>query len=491
MDLGSILTFLECKSILVTGATGFIAKILVEKILRTQPKVGKLYLLVRAADTNSANQRLQDEMINKELFRVMKEKWGGGLNTFISEKVVPVAGDISCEDLGVKETGLMEEMWREVDVVVNLAATTNFDERYDIALGLNTMGPKYIVNFAKKCAKLKLLVHVSTAYVWGEKGGLMPETPFRMGEALNGTLGLDVDVEMKLVQERLQQLEDTKATEREIKIALKELGIERARKYGWPNTYVFTKAMGEMLVGSLKGDMPLVILRPTIITSTYKEPFPGWVEGLRTIDSLAVGYGKGRLTCFLGDPDSIIDAIPADMVVNSIIVAMAANASQSCQTTIYQVGSSVKNPVKFTYIQDIGYRYFTSHPLSDKQGKPVIVGKVKVLSTMASFNRYMSIRYMLPLKGLELVNAAFCQQFRSLHSELDRKVKFVMRLVELYRPYLFFEGIFDDINTEKLRLAAKCSYHEADEFCFDPETIDWEDYFMNIHIPGLVKYVLK
>uniref|UniRef100_A0A7N0UA36 Fatty acyl-CoA reductase n=1 Tax=Kalanchoe fedtschenkoi TaxID=63787 RepID=A0A7N0UA36_KALFE len=309
MDLGSILTFLECKSILVTGATGFIAKILVEKILRTQPKVGKLYLLVRAADTNSANQRLQDEMINKELFRVMKEKWGGGLNTFISEKVVPVAGDISCEDLGVKETGLMEEMWREVDVVVNLAATTNFDERYDIALGLNTMGPKYIVNFAKKCAKLKLLVHVSTAYVWGEKGGLMPETPFRMGEALNGTLGLDVDVEMKLVQERLQQLEDTKATEREIKIALKELGIERARKYGWPNTYVFTKAMGEMLVGSLKGDMPLVILRPTIITSTYKEPFPGWVEGLRTIDSLAVGYGKGRLTCFLGDPDSIIDAV--------------------------------------------------------------------------------------------------------------------------------------------------------------------------------------
>lgn len=61
----------------------------------------------------------------------------------------------------------------------------------------------------------------------------------------------------------------------------------RARRYGWPNTYVFTKAMGEMLLGEMnqKKQMPLVIIRPTIITSTYKEPFPGWVEGIRYKDN--------------------------------------------------------------------------------------------------------------------------------------------------------------------------------------------------------------
>lgn len=58
--------------------------------------------------------------------------------------------------------------------------------------------------------------------------------------------------------------------------------IGRARKYGWPNAYAFTKAMGEMLLGHMKGDnIPLVIIRPTIVTSTYKEPFPGWLEGVR------------------------------------------------------------------------------------------------------------------------------------------------------------------------------------------------------------------
>jgi fatty acyl-CoA reductase len=63
------------------------------------------------------------------LFRVLREKHGAGLHSFISEKVTPVPGDISCEDLGVKDSSLKDEMWREIDVVLNFAATTNFDER--------------------------------------------------------------------------------------------------------------------------------------------------------------------------------------------------------------------------------------------------------------------------------------------------------------------------------------------------------------------------
>ncbi|KAA8544228.1 hypothetical protein F0562_022240 [Nyssa sinensis] len=248
--------------------------------------------------------------------------------------------------------------------------------------------------------------------------------------------------------------------------------------------------MAEMLLGQLKDNLPLVILRPTIITSTYKEPFPGWVEGIRTIDSLAVGYGKGRITCFLGDPESIIDLIPADMVVNSMIVAMAAHANQPSDM-IYQVGSSMAKPVKFTQLQDFALRYFVTNPWIGKDGKPVIVGKVTVLGTMDSFQRYMAIRYLLPLKGLELVNAAFCQYFQRLYLDLHRKINFVMRLIELYKPYLFFKGTYDDMNTEKLRVAARESGVETDVFYFDPKSINWEDYFMNTHIPGVVKYVFK
>lgn len=491
MELTSVLKFLENRSILVTGATGFLAKIFVEKILRVQPNVKKLYLLLRAQDNNAALQRFNNEAVAKDLFKLLREKHGGNLNTLISERTTIIPGDITFENLGVKDSNLLEEMWREVDVVVNLAATTNFDERYDVSLGLNTFGAINVLNFAKKCSKLKVLLHVSTAYVSGEKRGLILETPYNLGETLNGTSGLDIYTEKKVMEETLKQLRLEGSSQESITSAMKELGLQRARKYGWPNPYVFTKALAEMILGDLKEDVPLVIFRPTIVTSTLQDPFPGWVEGIRTIDSLAVGYGKGKLTCFLGDPEAIIDLIPADMVVNAMIVTMMAHADQRGSQIIYHVGTSVSNPVTFACPQENAFRYFKEHPWIDKQGKPVIVGKVNVLSSMDSFGRYMALRYMLPLKGLEILNTILCQLFQDKYSELDRKIKFVMRLIDLYEPYLFFKGVYDDMNTEKLRRAAKESGIETDVFNFNPKSINWDDYFRNTHIPGVVKYVFK
>ncbi|CAM8961675.1 unnamed protein product [Rhodiola kirilowii] len=492
-QLGSIVGFLENKTILVTGSTGFVAKVFVEKILRIQPNVKKLYLLLRASDSASATNRLYNEILGKELFSVLREKWGSDLSSLVKEKVViPVPGDIAYEDLGIKDEELKTEMLSEIDAVINLAATVNFDERYDIALGINTMGPKHILDFAKQCPKLKVFVHVSTAYVCGEKGGLIMETPFKVGETLNGACDLDISNEFQVMEEKLKQLKEDKLTEAAITSAMKNFGNQRAQKFGWPNTYVFTKSMGEMLIGQQRGNMPIVILRPTIVTSTYKEPFPGWIEGVRTIDSLAIAYGKGRMTCFLGDPESTIDLIPADMVVNSIIVAMAVHADKPGET-VYQVGSSRRNPLKFKQVPGMGYGYFSRKPWIGKDGKAVVVGPVKIMGSMDTFHRYMYIRYMLPLKALELVNIASCHYFEGAYANAKRKIEIVMRLVELYRPYLFFKAIFDDKNTDKLRMAARRSSDAADMFYFqfDPKCIDWDDYMVNTHLPGAVKYVFK
>ncbi|XP_062083102.1 fatty acyl-CoA reductase 3-like [Humulus lupulus] len=492
MELESVLKFLENKTILVTGATGFLAKIFVEKILRVQPNVKKLYLLLRASDAKSATQRLNNEIINKDLFKVLKEKMGGNFNTFVREKICVMAGDITLEDLGVEDLNLREEMFSQLDAIVNLAATTNFDERYDVSLNLNTMGAKHVLNFAKQCTKLKVLVHVSTAYVSGEKEGLILENPYHMGETLNGATGLDIDNELSLVQDKLKQLQALDLTHAQLTLAMKDFGLQRAKQFGWPNTYVFTKAMGEMIIEEQKENTNVVIVRPTIVTSTYKEPFPGWVEGIRTIDSMAVGYAKGRLTCFLGDLESTVDVIPADYVVNAIVVAMAAHGNEPYSNrSIYQVGSSMRNPLKYRDLQELGFRYFSKKPWINKDGNPVKVQKVTILSDMASFQRYMTIRYLLFLKGLELVNTAFCQYFQGKYLDLSRKIKYVMRLVDLYRPYLFFKGVFDDINTERLRLEGKESGIETDIFYFDPRAINWEEYFLSIHIPGIVKYVFK
>ncbi|CAH8267403.1 unnamed protein product [Arabidopsis lyrata] len=485
--------FLQNKTILVTGVPGFLAKVFVEKILRIQPNVKKLFLFLRAADNESAMQRFHSEVLEKDLFRVLRNALGDeNLEALVSEKVVPIAGDISVDNLGVKDSNLLQHMWNEIDIIVNVAATTNFDERYDVGLSINTFGPLNVLNFAKKCVKGQLVLHVSTAYVCGEKSGLLQEKTFHMGETLNGHGKLVIETEVELMKQKLKELQKQDCSEEEISQSMKDLGMSRAKLHGWPNTYVFTKSMGEMLLGNHRENLPIVIIRPTMITSTFSEPFPGWIEGLRTIDSVIVAYGKGRLKCFLADPNSVLDLIPVDMVANAMVTAVAIHAGKLGSQTVYHVGSSCKNPITFEQIHDLAARYFTKNPLVGRDGSSIIVSKGTILSTMAQFSFYMTLRYKLPLQMLRLIYVIYPWWDGNKYKDIDRKIKLAMRLVDLYRPYVLFKGLFDDTNTEILRLKRKEINKELyDLFDFDPKSIDWDDYMTTIHIPGLITYVLK
>ncbi|CAN4108085.1 unnamed protein product [Withania somnifera] len=436
MESCCIEQFLKGKTIFITGVTGYLAKILTEKILRVQPNVKKLYLLIRAPDSNSAKKRFNDEVLKTDLFGVLREKLGTNLHGFIEDKVFLVPGDIACDSLGISSEQ-KDEMCREIDIIVNSAATTRFDERYDTAIGVNVLGAMHILKFSKQCSKLRMLLHISTAYVCGEKEGLILEKPLNYGETLNGISNLDIQVEQELVEEALKDLQVRHATEKEVTLAMRVLGIERATLHGWPNTYTFTKAMGEMLLGNFKEDLQLIILRPTIILSTYKEPFPGWIEGLRTIDTFIVGYGKGKQKVGMAGRETIAD---------------------------------VKNP------------------WIDTRGKTVKVKKFHLLDSMDSLHKYMAIHYIPSLKILNWANFILCQYLQGPLTSLQRRINRAIRLAELYRPYAFFKGRFDDTNAEMLRVATRES-NAGDTFDFDPRTIHWGKYLTEAHIPGLVKHI--
>ncbi|XP_006664917.1 fatty acyl-CoA reductase 1-like [Oryza brachyantha] len=491
MDSESIVNFFRGRSILITGSTGFLGKVLIEKILRVQPDVKRLYLVVRATDIGSATRRVENEVIGTDIFQILKEQHGSGFKSFVEEKVCPLAGDIIYENLGL-DADKLTELSKEIDIVVNSAATTNFYERYDVAFDSNVMGAKNICEFAKKCTKLKMLLHVSTAYVAGEQEGLILEKPFLMNEALRNGPHLDITSELNLIKETKIDMRAKCCSMKTEKRTMKNLGLERARHFGWPNTYVFTKAMGEMLLGHLCGDLPVVIIRPSIITSILKEPLPGWTEGIRTIDSVIIGYAKQALPFFLVDLDLIMDVIPGDMVVNAMMVAMAVHSGQPAQT-IYHVTSSLRNPAPYAVLSDTGHRYFLANPpCMGKNGEHARLRRMRFFSTVASFRAHMVINYRLPLEILRWVNIALCGMLSRRYEEMSRKYRFIMHLVELYAPYTLFKGCFDDINTQKLRVAMKKHEEKTDGgyyFDFDPKSIDWEEYFYKVHIPGVVKYL--
>ncbi|KAM5549259.1 fatty acyl-CoA reductase 3-like [Rosa sericea] len=486
MEFESILGYLENKTILITGATGFVGKVLVEKILRVQPNVKKLYLLLRASDANSATHRMHNEITGKELFKIVREKWAANFDSFISEKVVALSGDVTLKDLGVKEIKVKEELFNGIQIIINSAANTKWDERYDVALEVNTFGVLNMLDFAKKCLNLEMVVHMSTAYVSGDRAGLILEDSSSMDEMARKTTH-DVDLkehEKKMVERKLKELQAQDASEEVITNTMKDFGTLRAKLYGWENTYLLTKVMGEMYLGHSKGNISVAVIRPTLITSTYKEPFSGWIEGFRLYDSLIGSYWKGKLACIPVDPMSVVDVIPVDMVVNSIITAMVVNANTS-RKVIYHVGTSLQNPLKFSDFNKFMFQYCTNNPWIYNDGRPVKVGKLKMVRTMAAFRWCMQ-----PLQGLKFLNKEFDQCFRDVCLNDDRKDKSVIRLIELNERILLFKGIFDDTNSEELRKIANWNYIDAENFNFNPKCIDWEDYYIHIHIPGLAKNVI-
>jgi len=220
--------------------------------------------------------------------------------------------------------------------------------------------------------------------------------------AARGQVPLDVDAELRLVREAKKELMDAsddehKKTERK---AMKELGIQRARHFGWSNTYIFTKAMGEMVLGQLQGDMPVVIMCPSIITSVREDPLPGWMQGTRTIDTLIIGYAKQNLSCFLADLSVVVDLIPGDMVANAMMAAMVAHSEEKGAEVVpvYHVTSSLRDPVTYSVLYESGRRHFYQNPRVGKDGKVIPTREMRFFPTITQFHLYMMLTFKLPLE---------------------------------------------------------------------------------------------
>jgi len=223
--------------------------------------------------------------------------------------------------------------------------------------------------------------------VSGFREGLILEKPINPGESLREGTHLDIDAELRLVREVKKELtamnsnssssssddahNDDKKKKTEERTAMKELGLQRARHFGWSNTYVFTKAMGEVLLGQLRGDIPVVIMRPSIITSIREDPVPGWMQGTRTIDTIIIGYAKQNLSCFLANLNFVMDVIPGDMVVNAMMAAMVAHSEEKGAQVVYHSTSSLRNPATYNVLYQSGLRHFYENPRVGKDGEVI------------------------------------------------------------------------------------------------------------------------
>ena len=528
----TIREFFHGKVILIAGATGFLGQALVTKMLTALPDVKRIYLLIRSqtganGEARTATDRLENDVFTSSAFAKLKQIHGERFDRWVREKVCAIEGDLAYERLGLSDADY-ETLQREVQVFINSGGLVKFDPPIDASLQSNVLGAKYAVELAKSCNDA-ILLHVSTAYVRGVRPGKVPEElhpPYETyaqqyqaekGEVIPGTLDAEIEDIQRLSEqvrneanqpERLDQfrrealrnlgavtgdklnMQIDIAREKWVEQRLIDEGLKRAHARGWNDTYTYMKTLGEQMIAKMRGDLPTAIIRQSIMESSLEDPEPGWLGGtLRMADPLIVGFGKGRLPDFPGDPNSILDIIPVDFVINAMLAATVQTYHQR-GIEVYHVASGARNPLTFGDIVNITHDYFVRQPMLDN-GQPIPVPvwkfpdkekfqkdlhhKLRLLDTVS---RWLS---RVPLRWAKRKDRRLAVKRNAIET--------LLHYVQIYSPYVRLSFQFEIGKTEELYRSLSPSDRQL--FNFDISRIDWRDYLQEIHIPGIKRHFLK
>jgi HAD superfamily hydrolase (TIGR01490 family) len=480
-------------------------------------------LLIRPGKRSTVAQRAKREIFRNDAFERLRSELGkDGLDAAVDRRVQVIAGDVGTDGLGLDESD--RAVLASCDIVIHSAATVAFDSPLDSAVEVNLLGPSRIVLTLHDLGVTPHLVAVSTCYVAGNRRGAaleepVHESPFFVDADWRG----EVEGARRARQDAEADSRTPEALERFRSQARRELGAAgtpalaakteqrrqawvkermvdagraRAASLGWPDAYAYTKAFGERALLQQRGDVPVSIVRPSIIESAWAEPRPGWIRGFRMAEPIIISYARGLLKEFPGVPEGTIDVIPVDMVVAAVIDSAARGAARGMSAVgpptgpdIVQVASGSTNPLRYRQLVDLVREWFTERPLYDSEGQPIVVpdwsfpGRGRVQRQLerakTTVERAESTLQSLPLRGRQALWAAKLEEKRE---EAERALGYV----ELYGAYAECEAIYgvDRLLGRYERLDAA----DRAAFCFDPRVVDWATYVHDVHLPSVVQH---
>jgi thioester reductase-like protein len=512
IDRLSVRQTLAGKTILLIGVTGFIGKVWLIHLLMDLPEIGKIVLLIRRQGQNSGLRRFEKIVEESPVFDELIQKYGDDFPRWLRERVEVVEGDVTQPFLGINPEAA-ERLARTLDVVVNSSGLVDFNPDLRDALAVNVDGTLHAMDFIRKCDHAAYL-HLSTCYVVGSRDARVTEVP-QPDYTPASVPGFDAEKERQDLHETVAQLEAKSTTPivneelrrlvqkkgsggeqlagsvlenqirkqriRWMRKHLTKAGTRRAQELGWPNTYTFSKSLSESLIQRRGGDLPIAIVRPSIVETSTRTPFEGWNEGINT--SAPLSYLLG--TYFRQLPSNerkCLDIIPVDLVCRGMTLIAAALVERKHEK-VYQLATSAVNPCdmrrsieltclahrKFYRAQD-GFEHwlrskFDTIPVSKARYKKFSAPVQKAIVHALNKTTSPLPRISAPLERAE------------------RSLIRVEKLIELYEPFILLnEQVFETSNVQALSDALPAG--ERDAFGYDPFAIDWWEYWINIHIPA-------
>lgn len=504
--------------ILLTGGNGFLGKVVLGLLLDRFPNFKHLHILIRPHHTVSAEDRFYCETLASPALAPIAEKRG---KEFLHHRITVWPGDVGRTNCGIDPNSL-EKLVRRVGVIINCAGRVDFFPPVNESFRSNVDGVEHLVAVAKSLSAR--LLHVSTCYVCGVGDGLVEETepilgfyPHRRGP---DDRSFQHAQELRYCRERIRQIYDSAGASHKLGVEWTEqqsaelverlvaLGRQRAEHWGWVNTYTYAKSLGEQIIAAEPG-LDYTIVRPAIVESALRFPFPGWIEGGRTAAPLVL-MALGGLKDWPVQSDAPLEVVPVDLVASAILV-VGALLLQGRHHHVYQLGTADVNPIelgKLVVLLDA-----QSRKRSRTNGYPsfahAFLGRIVGVRQNAPF-RIVSAgqakaRRVHLQKRINRVEALVARTGRMLEKSglpgreslagwtttlrtLGLQAKFREQTLEQYLPFILDNRfIFESENIRK----AYSLISETDRrlLPWDPEQINWTDYWVRHQIDGIAKWV--
>jgi long-chain acyl-CoA synthetase len=538
MSLSPTEIFNDRKMFLI-GSTGFLGKVTLSMLLHNFPNIGRVYVTVRARSQEESESRFWNSVITAPPFDPLRERYGSALDGFIRDKVVVLGGDIGETNLGYTEPQA-QAIADDIDVILNSAGNVTFNPTLESALRTNVVGTQNVIAFAKRM-KRPALIHVSTCFVAGNRSGPVWENGPVLGyfPRQNELPGVEFDPEQeirdcaKLAERVREEARDAMmvarfrelarkrlneenrdaadpdalglAVARERKVwtrtRLTDLGVERAAWWGWPNIYTYTKSLGEQLVAAETGIVRSIV-RPSIVESALAYPFPGWNEGFTTTAPIIFLVLKGQ-TQIPANEKLILDITPVDQVA-SVMLTVSAQACVEEPKLVHQAATGDSNPNNMGRIIGLVGLYKRRH-FQEKDSGFKLLNEIVARMEPRPVSTSTFEKFSVPMfnsaakRASSLLDRArprwgggrVVEVIDRMKTTVDRVEEITHETTEafeIFRPFTIENAYM--FRADNVRaLFDRISGDEQNLLRWHPEKFDWYDYWMNIHLPGLKKWV--
>ncbi|WP_163780130.1 SDR family oxidoreductase [Myxococcus vastator] len=274
------------RHVFLTGVTGFVGKVVLEALLAQG--VERVTVLVRESKDRQGRVQSAAERFAKvaraECFSRLQAGW--------TERVAVVSGDLEQPACGLSPADA-DAVRQHVTHVVHCAASVEFDLPLAQATSANIRSALSVLELARACPQVVGMVDVSTAYV----------SVWRPGP----------------IEEKLAHLPKPAAELYEAFQVAQGDGREWLELTGHPNTYTLTKSVAEHLICERRGHVPVVIVRPSIVSAAHRTPFPAWLDSPAALAGCLLYSGLGVVRAFNADPSVRLDVVPVDVVASEVV----------------------------------------------------------------------------------------------------------------------------------------------------------------------------